>query len=84
MRPFALLAVMVAGCATQPAPEKPKHILVSTCPAPPESPKPLGKLVTIEGLRAWGEEADDARKKTADALKVCARRLQAAVEQTQR
>lgn len=68
------LFLTVAGCTVPPPVEEPAHIkVVHICPAPPDAPKPLPKIVTTEQLRAWAEATEKARVDTVEALRKCRR-----------
>jgi len=67
------LLLLLAACAAPPRPDIPADL--RACPTPAEAPPRLGKLLTVETLRARYYAEKAARLEDQDALETCAQRL---------
>jgi len=67
------LALLLAACAAFPHSDIPPEL--RACPGPAEAPPRLGKLLTVETLRARYYAERAARLEDEDALQTCAQRL---------
>ena len=67
------LALLLAACAAPPRHDIPAEL--RACPTPAEAPPRLGKLLTVETLRARYYAEKAARLEDQDALETCAGRL---------
>jgi hypothetical protein len=67
------LALLLTACAASGRPDIPPEL--RACPGPAEAPPRLGKLITVEVLRARYYAERAARLEDEDALQTCAQRL---------
>lgn len=84
IRYTALILMMVAACADEPAPEPQsavKPVVVATCPQGSPSPPAPRAPRTVESIAVWATAVERARVQTEAARAICARRLAEAAAQ---